>query len=472
MGGSTDRDRLLRRLRELHDASLALAAPVRAEPGAIATLLKEIVGRAMASLGATDGALVLVEDSAWQDLVPGTRAEDGLITLRLTGEPYRRHWRPEGATTYVLGTGETVWVPDTAVPGQFGSYPELVAQGIGAFAIVPLRAGGRVVGRLGFNFGHGAGLDDGDREAMEIFAGHAAAALERARFFRAEAERATAYAAVRARDELLAVASHDLKNPLTVIRGTADALHRLIASGRVPSPERLADRLVRISDAAARMTAQLDELREDAGASLAAEAPGAPPDGAGHDGGGPTGSAVDAVGSVEGAAGELVDLAALAHDAIAAHSGIAGRHRFALHGDAANHGGPGSEHGGELRGHWSAVRLARVIDNLLSNAIKYSPNRSTVTVRLRREHAHDREWAVFDVTDQGIGIPAVDLPRVFDRFYRATNVPSLVSGSGIGLAAVRESVERMGGRVTVESELGKGSTFTVHLPLPACPSPP
>jgi signal transduction histidine kinase len=221
----------------------------------------------------------------------------------------------------------------------------------------------------------------------------------------------------------------------------------------------MADRLVRISDAAARMTAQLDELREDAGASLAAQPPGAPPEGARHNGSGHTGSDVE--GST-GAMGELVDLAALAHEAIAAHSEIAGQHRIVLRG--AIHDARSSS---ELRGRWSAVRLARVIDNLLSNAIKYSPNRSTVTVTLRREHANDGEWAVLEVADEGIGIPAADLPRVFDRFYRATNVPSLVTGSGIGLAAVRESVERMGGRVNVESNLGKGSTFTVRLPLPA-----
>jgi signal transduction histidine kinase len=69
------------------------------------------------------------------------------------------------------------------------------------------------------------------------------------------------------------------------------------------------------------------------------------------------------------------------------------------------------------------------------------------------------------VSDEGVGIPAAELPRVFERFYRGSNVAQRVSGSGIGLSAVRAAVEQMGGSVAVRSAEGKGSTFTVRLPL-------
>jgi signal transduction histidine kinase len=75
------------------------------------------------------------------------------------------------------------------------------------------------------------------------------------------------------------------------------------------------------------------------------------------------------------------------------------------------------------------------------------------------------------VRDQGIGIPAADLPRVFERFHRAGNVAGRIAGAGIGLAAARQIVEQHGGTISVERREGAGSTFAVRLPL-APPAPP
>jgi signal transduction histidine kinase len=101
-----------------------------------------------------------------------------------------------------------------------------------------------------------------------------------------------------------------------------------------------------------------------------------------------------------------------------------------------------------------------VLDNLLGNAMKYSPPGSDVWVRLSRDGRH----AVLEVRDQGIGIPASDLPHVFVFRHRGGNVGS-ATGSGVGLAGVKQIVERHGGTVAVESEEGQGSIFTVRLPL-------
>ena len=104
--------------------------------------------------------------------------------------------------------------------------------------------------------------------------------------------------------------------------------------------------------------------------------------------------------------------------------------------------------------------LRRVISNLLSNAVKHTPPDKEIRVSVDRE---GRE-ALLRVADEGAGIPEEALPHVFERFYRAESSRT-GEGSGLGLAIVRETVEALKGRVEVESGAGKGSTFTVRLPL-------
>jgi signal transduction histidine kinase len=118
-----------------------------------------------------------------------------------------------------------------------------------------------------------------------------------------------------------------------------------------------------------------------------------------------------------------------------------------------------------LIGRWDASRLERVIGNLLTNALKYSSQDSTVTLTVDQEQADDGTWAVVHVRDQGIGIPAKDLPYIFDQFYRASNVSGSIRGFGLGLVSARQIVEQHGGSLSVVSAEGIGSTFTVRLPL-------
>lgn len=119
----------------------------------------------------------------------------------------------------------------------------------------------------------------------------------------------------------------------------------------------------------------------------------------------------------------------------------------------------------KIEGVWDRNRLARVFDNLLENALKYSPSGSPIAVRLDVIAAADEsQIACVVVEDHGIGIPRADLPHIFDQFRRGTNAAGRIGGSGIGLAGVRQIVERHGGRVEVESQEGKGSVFRVLLP--------
>jgi len=114
-------------------------------------------------------------------------------------------------------------------------------------------------------------------------------------------------------------------------------------------------------------------------------------------------------------------------------------------------------------------RLAQVLRNLLSNAIKYSPDGTKIAIRGRRE-GHQ---AVVSVQDQGIGIPAEDLERVFERFYRVENETTRnVAGVGLGLSVCQGIVRAHGGRIWVESTLGEGSTFFFSVPTAPTPMEP
>jgi len=111
--------------------------------------------------------------------------------------------------------------------------------------------------------------------------------------------------------------------------------------------------------------------------------------------------------------------------------------------------------------HGDKVRLKQVVLNLGDNAVKYTPAGGDVTIDLSTEG----DQAVLRVVDSGLGIDAAHLPRVFDRFYRIDASRAGIEGTGLGLAIIKRIVEVHGGAVDVESRVGRGSTFTVRLPL-------
>jgi PAS domain S-box-containing protein len=104
--------------------------------------------------------------------------------------------------------------------------------------------------------------------------------------------------------------------------------------------------------------------------------------------------------------------------------------------------------------------LGHILSNLLSNAIKYSPTGSTVKFTL----AFNNSLAIFTIQDQGIGIPPEDFPHLFESFHRATNVGN-IQGTGLGLAIVKKCVDVHDGEISVKSEVGVGTIFSVTLPL-------
>jgi PAS domain S-box-containing protein len=118
-----------------------------------------------------------------------------------------------------------------------------------------------------------------------------------------------------------------------------------------------------------------------------------------------------------------------------------------------------AEHLPELLGDENKIRS--MIANLVNNAIKFTPENGCVTVSAQEINNE----LVIKVSDNGMGIPKEDLPKIFGRFYRVHRPGKQIQGTGLGLAIVREIVIRHDGRIEVESDVDKGSTFTVYLPV-------
>jgi signal transduction histidine kinase len=224
-----------------------------------------------------------------------------------------------------------------------------------------------------------------------------------------------------ARDEFMSTLSHDLKTPLTFIKGIAALRRRRAVVSAETAP--LVDALEQIDASAGRMALQLDEL-------------------------------VDASRLQAGRPVELrlarVDLVALACKAVAEHQKTSDRHVLRVTTTLS-----------ELVGLWDEVRLGRVLDSLLDNALTYSPRGGAVEVTITT----DRQQAALRVTDRGEGIPVADQPHLFERPRRGSNAEGRIPGTGIGLAGVRAIVELHHGSIGVQSEVGQGTTFTIRLPL-------
>lgn len=222
--------------------------------------------------------------------------------------------------------------------------------------------------------------------------------------------------AMQVKDEFVASVSHELRTPLTSVLGY---IEMMFESGELP--ESAAGPLRVVQRNSLRLQALLSDLLQVGQA-----------DAAGH--------------LIQRA---QVDLAALVRDAVEA-AGVAQKGRT-LRVDAPD----------RLTIAVDEHRIRQVVDNLLSNAIKYTPAGGSVRLTLTAVSDH----VDLEVSDTGIGIAPDELPHVFDRFFRAAGVRSdQIPGTGLGLDIVSSIVGAHGGTVTVESEVGRGTTFRVVLP--------
>ncbi|MDQ2655611.1 MAG: ATP-binding protein [Chloroflexota bacterium] len=255
----------------------------------------------------------------------------------------------------------------------------------------------------------------------------AAIAIENARLFQqVEQELAAREHAEADKVQLVDAMAHDLGGPLTVIRGQSQLLRRRLMRGDM-SPERLESALSAMDQAVERARLLISDLTDVA--RLEADRP------------------LDFNFAT-------VDLADLTATAVSSLEGVSGAASLSLD----NRVGP-------VIGWWDANRVMRVLENLLANAIKYSPAGGVVTVRVSREGQGANAVGIVTISDAGMGIPADDLPHIFERFHRGRNVQGRIAGTGLGLWGSHRIVERHGGTIEIASIEGNGTTVTVRLPL-------
>lgn len=285
-------------------------------------------------------------------------------------------------------------------------------------ATLPLVAAAEVQGTLTLFAPPGARLESPEGLALaEELARRLAIAVDNARLY------ASAEQAIRARDDFLAIASHELKTPLTPLRIQIQALERLARRGELETlPREKIAKLVSGADVQiVRIVALIDRLldltRIRAKRLRLEVAP--------------------------------MDLAATVRAIVEQHAGQVreGGGRVVLHA------------AGPVPGAWDRLRIEQVVANLLTNAAKYAPG---APVDVRVERAEDGARARLVVRDGGPGIPAADQARLFRPFERAGGPAA--GGLGLGLFIVREIVEAHGGTVTLESAPGEGTAFVVELP--------
>ncbi|MBW3572095.1 MAG: response regulator [Gemmatimonadetes bacterium] len=348
--------------------------------------------------------------------------KEGMIRSVAPGERTRHH--PFAA---MFEAGEPVLLSEVPEPfvreiADRGEAMEALVGAIGprSAMVVPLRAGDRAIGGITLVAAEsGRRFDADDLALAQELATRAALAVENARLF------AQAQAATRARDEMLAVVAHDLRNPLSTISlgtellldTTADDAAHAFHRRHLGTVKRSAERMNRLIQ-------DLLDVTRVAGGKMALTS------------------------QDEDLSLLLAEAAAMLRP-LAEARGIA----FTTRGTK-----------GLPRLRVDGARLMQVISNLVGNAIKFTPEGGRVTLSATLEESELR----IAVIDTGSGIPAEALPHVFGRFWQADDADR--RGLGLGLAIARGIVEAHGGRIWVESEPGQGSIFQFTLPAREAPA--
>jgi signal transduction histidine kinase len=280
-------------------------------------------------------------------------------------------------------------------------------------AIVPMKFGDEVIGAISVQSFQSDAYGPPQIRLLQTIAGQTAIAVRNAQLFESEKR------AKNERDEFLSLVTHEIKNPLTSVRGYAALAEQSARGGDVEATVEAIKVIEGESGKILRLTEDLlDASRMTAGRFAVRKEP--------------------------------LDLSKLVAQITRRYEITATQTiRCTLPDRCEVEGDP--------------IRLSQVVENLLSNALKYSPAGTTVEILLRREIAR----AVLSVRDEGSGIPPEQVPYLFERFYRVEEEGSTVKGTGLGLFISREIVRMHGGDISVESTPGRGSVFTIELPAKA-----
>lgn len=420
---TAERERAQSRLRVLADAGHELTRSLDEEE--IVRALGRVVVRELADWCTVDvlyadgqirSALVLHSDPLLQPLAD-----------QLASCPISLNHAPTVVKRAIVA-GEPVLIPEVGQDDLTGlaDGPEravaIQALGLRSLILVPLRVRERTLGMLGCAIARGSRRYDADDLALaQELAQRAGLAIDNAGLYAGEqAARAEAEAAVRARDEFLAVAAHELKTPVTSLRGFAQlGIRSLNAHGRLDPAfaRRTLEALERQSMRLASLVANLLEVARSSADNVTIQP-------------------------------EQLNLAELVRTVVEAAQIRSTLHDIQLEAPTSI----------ELLA--DPLRIEQVVTNLLENAVKYSPSGSRIEVWVHTQAAD----AVVVVRDHGMGIPPEHRPRIFERFYQA-HAGDYASGMGLGLYISQEIVRRHGGTLRVEQPDDGGTRMVLTLPL-------
>lgn len=326
--------------------------------------------------------------------------------------------RPHGATRSIITSGQPHLVDD--VDDSEGTNPVLLGAGIKSYAGVPIKVKNTIIGVL-FVHSTKKRAFSGKMRMLIAFANEAGIAIENARLYKDASTVGALREADRLKTELLANVSHDLRTPLTSIKGYSTTILRHYAK---LSDQEKRDFLKEIDLASDRLTELIENLLQL--------------------------SKLEAGGFRMNR--EPVSIDNLIANSVEDIQQKAEGYRFAVK-------TPKSLPLLEA----DPRRIRQVIDNLLTNAVKYSPEGTEIAVVCLCD---DQNLSV-QVKDQGVGIAANEIEKIFERFYQADSGTSShkAGGVGLGLAICKGIIEAHKGRIWAQSELGKGSAFTFTLPL-------
>jgi signal transduction histidine kinase len=329
-----------------------------------------------------------------------------------------------GAAGQALQGGQPVLVDDYPNWPHAGSWA--VLNGVRSAMAVPLQVSDRRTGAMSVRTYVPRHWTDEDAQTLTLLAAQLAPALEAARLHeRTHSARQQAEAAIKLRDGVLAGVSHDLSGPLARIRLYAELIQ---AESSNVQPSDAAKQLNLWSERIVAATSTMKTIMREL---------------------------VDVARLQMGQALQLdlrrTDLIALAEPLVREYH-TTGR-RITLESTLP-----------ELVGWWDEARLSRVLANVLDNAVKYSPQAAEVEVRVTVVQHSGAEYALVQVQDHGRGILPRDLPRVFEPFYRGSNVDAATSGSGLGLAVANQIVEQHGGAIDIDTQPGIGTVVSLRVP--------
>jgi GAF domain-containing protein/CheY-like chemotaxis protein len=415
-------DQLTRSVQELQalgEVSQALSSTLNLE-----TVLSTIVSRANQLAGTESCTVYEYDEQAAEFLFRATHNLDEEVVAVARQVRIRRG---EGIAGRMAVTREPVQIPDIAAPGAYDGplHDVMLRTGTRALLGVPLLREGHLIGGLNVNRKTPGEFAPEIIALLKTFASQSALAIQNARLFREIEDKGRQLeVADRHKSEFLANMSHELRTPLNAIIGYSEMLQE---DATDLGAEQFTDDLKKINAAGKHLLELINAVLD--------------------------------LSKIEAGKMELYlesfDVATLIRDIVAVIQPLAAKNTNRL--DVRCPDAIGS-----MRADLTKVRQA--LFNLLSNACKFT-ERGAISLTVARETLNSRDWMVFSVSDTGIGMTPEQLTRLFQAFSQADAATTRrYGGTGLGLALSRRLCRMMGGDVTVESEAGRGSTFTIRLP--------